>query len=200
MRLTTEEHASHAWRLPEVAPDFTLLDAWKLPASGGEDEFDGLLALWSALDPTQESSGFSRVLFRVRDRLGQWFGWDEETNTLPIPGCRESSLRERLPADLPALPIPNPAKSPFVPVFRAEREWAGELSNSTVHAVLQLGWVRRDDGRFDGRLGVYVKARGWFGRAYMAAIAPFRHYIVYPALMRQVGRLWQARSQHPRGS
>jgi hypothetical protein len=43
------------------------------------------------------------------------------------------------------------------------------------------------------QLGVYVKPRGWFGPLYMAAIAPFRHYIVYPALMRQIGRAWDAR-------
>jgi hypothetical protein len=27
----------------------------------------------------------------------------------------------------------------------------------------------------------------------MALIRPFRHLIVYPALMRQIGRAWQAR-------
>jgi hypothetical protein len=27
----------------------------------------------------------------------------------------------------------------------------------------------------------------------MAAIAPFRHWIVYPALMRQIERTWNAR-------
>jgi hypothetical protein len=28
--------------------------------------------------------------------------------------------------------------------------------------------------------------------AYMAAIRPFRHLIVYPAMMREIGRAWRA--------
>ena len=193
MRLTTEQHAGHPWRLPEFAPDFELLDAWALPVGGTEEEFEDLVALWSKLDPAQGSSGPSRVLFRLRERLGQWFGWDDEANTLPIPGCVESSLRDRLPPDISVLPVAEGSQSPFVPVFRTPTEWAAEISNSTVHAVLQLVWVPEAGGRFSGRMGVYVETRGWFGRAYMAAIAPFRHYIVYPALLRRIGKLWERR-------
>lgn len=43
------------------------------------------------------------------------------------------------------------------------------------------------------RLAVYVKPRGRLGRQYMAFIAPFRHWVVYPALLRQIERAWQAR-------
>jgi len=39
-----------------------------------------------------------------------------------------------------------------------------------------------------------VKPRGRLGEAYMAAIAPFRHLIVYPALMRQIELGWSART------
>ncbi len=195
MRLTTEQHAALPWRLPEIAPDFQLLDAWALPADGAEDDFGDLVQLWSKLDPAEESSGVSRFLFQLRERLGQWFGWDDQSNTLPIPGCPESSLRDRLPPGMPPLPVSERSKSPFVPVFRTSNEWTAEISNSTVHAVLQLGWVPRPDGGFRGQMGVYVKTRGWFGRFYMAAIAPFRHYIVYPALLRRVGRLWEGRSR-----
>ncbi len=28
----------------------------------------------------------------------------------------------------------------------------------------------------------------------MALIAPFRHYVVYPALMRQIGQAWDTRT------
>jgi hypothetical protein len=70
---------------------------------------------------------------------------------------------------------------------------AGELSNGTVHAVLHLAWVEQGNGRHRGQMGVYVKPRGTLGVTYMALIGPFRHLIVYPALMRQIGRAWQAR-------
>jgi hypothetical protein len=54
--------------------------------------------------------------------------------------------------------------------------------------------------RYQGQLGVYVKPRGRFGAAYMAAIAPFRHRVVYPALMRQIELAWNARMAHQRGA
>jgi hypothetical protein len=61
-----------------------------------------------------------------------------------------------------------------------------------VFGVLHLGWADRGDGRFQGRMAVYVKPRGRLGRAYMAFIKPFRYAVVYPALLRQVGRRWDA--------
>jgi hypothetical protein len=44
-------------------------------------------------------------------------------------------------------------------------------------------------------MAVYVKPRGRFGRPYMAFIAPFRHWVVYPALLRQIERAWT--TAHP---
>lgn len=193
-RVSTIEHAAVGWRLAEVAPDFELIDAWVLPVRGEQDQFEDLVRVWNSFDPGADAgSPGARFLFRLRDRLGRWFGWDDDLNTLPIPGCEETSLRDRLPLELPALVLADPAKGPFRPVFGTPAEWTAELSNSTVHAVLQLGWVPGDDGAYHGRLGVYVKTRSWFGRMYMAAIAPFRHYVVYPALLRKIGRAWQRR-------
>jgi hypothetical protein len=42
-------------------------------------------------------------------------------------------------------------------------------------------------------MAVYVKPRGPLGKGYMALIKPFRHWIVYPALMRQFERVWNTR-------
>lgn len=41
-------------------------------------------------------------------------------------------------------------------------------------------------------MAVYVKPNGLLGNAYMAAIRPFRHLIVYPAVFRQIERDWRA--------
>jgi Protein of unknown function (DUF2867) len=51
------------------------------------------------------------------------------------------------------------------------------------------------------RLGDLVRPNGRLGTAYMAAIRPFRHLIVYPALMRQIAWAWQGtrRSASPEG-
>jgi hypothetical protein len=40
-------------------------------------------------------------------------------------------------------------------------------------------------------MAVLVKPNGRFGNAYMAAIRPFRHRIVYPPLMRMIERRWR---------
>jgi Protein of unknown function (DUF2867) len=58
---------------------------------------------------------------------------------------------------------------------------------------MHLAWIDQGEGRYRGQMGVYVKPRGRFGAMYMALIRPFRHLIVYPALMRQIERAWDAR-------
>jgi hypothetical protein len=46
-------------------------------------------------------------------------------------------------------------------------------------------------------MAVYVKPNGLLGTAYMAAIRPFRHLIVYPPMMRQIEREWRSRAGDP---
>jgi hypothetical protein len=82
---------------------------------------------------------------------------------------------------------------PFVPLYRTDREAAAEVSNKTVHGVAHMAWVEIDEGRYQGRMAVYVKPRGAFGRFYMALIKPARYWVVYPALMREVERAWGER-------
>ena len=62
-----------------------------------------------------------------------------------------------------------------------------------MHAVLHLAWVDQGENLYRGQMGIYVKTRGALGAAYMALIGPFRHLIVYPALMRQIARAWLQR-------
>jgi len=205
VRLPNSTHAARPWVINRIAPDFRLLDAWALPAEGGPDDFGAFLDTMTAIDPvTSGRSGaitVSSVLFRIRLRLGQWFGWDDPDRKLPIPGCRETTLRDRLPGELrdsagPAgvNPAMRRAAGGFVPVYRTADEAAAEISNGTVHGVLHLGWVEQANGRCRAQMGVYVKPRGWTGEAYLKLIAPFRHLFVYPALMRQIGRAWDRRA------
>ena len=54
---------------------------------------------------------------------------------------------------------------------------------------LSAGTIAYEDTGGDGPVVVLlVKPNGLLGTAYMAAIKPFRHLIVYPAMMRQIGR------------
>jgi Protein of unknown function (DUF2867) len=198
MRVPNAVHESRPWRIGEIAPDFALEDAWALPVYGGAGDFPALLEVMTSRDLAREASPVTRALFAVRWQLGRWFGWDRAAER-PIPGrvseAPEVSLAGRLPADLRGTAAGLKSGSPFSPLYRTDREFAAEISNQTVHGVLHLGWVDRGQGRYQGQLAVYVKPRGRFGRQYMAFITPFRRWIVYPALMRQIERVWQARGR-----
>ena len=194
MRIKPEEHSRHAWRIEQFARDFELVDAWSMPVEGRVDEFPRFVEMMASLDPAgDDGSRSSRMLFRLRLALGRLFGWDESPEPLPIPGSTETSLRDRLEPHERPDGDNQTSGGTFQPVYCDDREYAGEISNSTVHAVMHLGWVAIAPDRCRAQMGVYVKTRGRFGRLYMGAIAPFRHWIVYPALMRRVGQMWRSR-------
>lgn len=195
MRLPNAAHESRAWRIREIAPDFTLEDVWALPVHGGAEDFHTLLEVMGSLRSADRGSLVASLLFRVRWCLGSWFGWDDAAGTLPIPGTNDTSLTERLPDDLRGTAAELDLGSlPFAPVYRNDVEAAAELSNQTVHGVMHLAWVDQGEGRYQGQMAVYVKPRGLLGTRYLAFIRPFRHGVVYPALMRQIGRAWNTRA------
>ena len=185
-------------RISEVVPDFKLLDVWPLPAHGGPDDFGALLDVMRSIDPSKIDSRATRVLFAIRERLGALLRWDDHDDAAsrPIPGAVESTLRARLPDDLRDSAAAAPELRPFSTLYWTDAEWAGELSNETVHGVIHLAWVEDGEGGFQGQMSVYVKPRGVLGAAYMALITPFRHVIVYPALLRQIERAWSARAAY----
>jgi hypothetical protein len=202
-RVPNSTQESRPWRIREIVPDFTLEDVWALPVHGGGGDFPALLALVASLDPAQSESRATRALWQLRDRLGAWFGLGRirasagggsgaPVGKLPIPGTSETSLAARLPDDLRNTDA-DFGPLPFSPLYRTDVEAAAELSNQTVHGVVHLAWVDRGEGRYQGQMAVYVKPRGRFGQGYMALIKPFRYWIVYPALMRQVERAWDRR-------
>ena len=199
MRLPNAVHTAQPWVIAEIAPDFTLLDVWALPVEGSREDFGRLLEVMASLDPA-DAGAVTRLLFWVRRQLGGLLGWDDATNPQPIPGCAETTLSDRLPA-----PLRGSAESlgrdaalqrdaAFSPLYRTDDEWAAEISNDTVHGVLHLAWIDQGYGHYRGQLAVYVKPRGNLGAAYLKLISPFRHLIVYPAVMRHIQRAWEARA------
>jgi hypothetical protein len=190
MRLPNSAHTSRRWRIHELAHDFRLEDVWALPTPGGPDDFPRLVRQFASGERSQGgSSRAARTLWAIRWKLGELLGWDRPDAGL---GARVPTLRDRLPEDLRDAPS-GPAFDalPFTPLYLLDDEFAAEVINRTVHGILHLGWVP-DGGGYRGEMAVYVKPNGLLGAAYMAAIKPFRHWIVYPALMRQLGREWRA--------
>jgi hypothetical protein len=186
MRLPDTAHTDQSWRIHELTRDFRLEDVWALPTPGGPDDFRRLVQVATELDPARSASPAVRSLFALRWKLGALLRWDAEGTGV---GSRVPTLRDRLPADLRAAPAgPEFTALPFAPLYLLEDEFAAELANRTMHGVLHLGWVLDGIGGYRGQMAVLVKRNGVVGAAYMAAIAPFRHALVYPPAIRELGQ------------
>jgi hypothetical protein len=161
MTLPAQAHLSQPWRIHELTPDFRLEDVWALPTPGGRDDFPRLVELVTSFDPARSSSAPVRTLFAIRSTVGELLRIDR-------PGTGH----------------------PFKQLYLTDRECALEIVNRTVHGVLHLGWVGDDAGGYRGQMAVLVKPNGRLGELYMGAIRPFRHRIVYPQILRELGRAW----------
>jgi hypothetical protein len=205
MRLPGTEHTSRPWRVHEFTKDFALEDVWELPTPGGPDDLVRLVRWFST--PGEDDLPFLlRALFALRWKVGKLVGWDEPGSGV---GERVRSLRERLPADLlestrgpdlRAVPGREAADGPpiFSSLYQTHDEWAAEFSNKTVHSVMHIGWVQDDSGSgHRAHMAVLVRPNGRLGQAYMVAIKPFRRALVYPLLLRRIGRDWQTLSREP---
>ena len=192
MRLPDTEHTSRPWRIHDLTPDFRLEDVWALPTPGGPDDLHRLVRIFAGGDTATSPSRAARALFAIRWWLGRLLGWDE-----PDAGAQRPTLRDRLPADLRAAPGPDFATLPFTSLYELHDEWAAEIVNRTVHGVMHIGWVPDGRGGHRGQMAVLVKPVGRLGAVYMAAIRPLRHLVVYPPLLREIGRDWRAGAGGP---
>lgn len=196
MKLSRIAHTSRPWRIHDIVPDFRLEDVWQLPGRGRAADFPRVVQLITSYDPSQSPSRAVRTLFAARWRIGEVLGWDDPAAGLQ---SRVTTLRERLPGDLRARPTSPFAALPFTSLYLTEDEFAAEIANATMHGVMHLASVPDRSGGHRVQVAVLVKPNGPLGNAYMAAIRPIRHLIVYPALMREARDIWerdQLTSQH----
>jgi hypothetical protein len=195
MKLPDSAHTSRPWRIHELTPDFRLEDVWALPAKGRREDFPRLVHSFAAFGTERSSSRAVRALFAIRWKLGGLLGWDRADEGV---GSRVATLRDRMPADLLAAGAgPEFDSLPFDSLYLLEDEWAAEIANRTVHGVMHLGWVEDEGGGYRGQMAVLVKPNGALGQAYMTAIKPFRHLVVYPALLHDLERIWRAGADQP---
>ena len=176
-----------SWRIHEVAPDFEVEDTWWIPTPGaGRDDF---ARVRDAVEQGFDIDAFGplvRGLFAVRLWLGARLRWGRRGRK---PGTRPTSLRHRLPADLE--PAASDDRELLSPVFATDSEAVSEMTSSTVHGLLHLGW---DPSGEPGLLvTVLTRTNGRMGGLYLRAIAPFRHLIVWPALTTAWERAWRDR-------
>ena len=189
MRIDPDEFRARPLRVHTFLHDVPLEDAWAVPLSGGgrrrtiEDVRSVMIAGREAAPATV------RGLFRLRSRTGNLFGWDHQR-----PSWSTDSYVNRLsPADRArSLVTPGTADGAFRLLYRFENEQLSELRNATVHAFASLS-IEPTSGGYLVYLGVFVEPVHRFTRLYMAAIAPFRRLVVYPALVRTMQRVWVER-------
>lgn len=210
--IDAEKYRAGGWRVLTLAPDFELLDLWRVPLDADPERgetFATFLRVFLAAGigrpryPIRVQSAADALhaarlaaaasLFGLRRFLGWVFRLDAGP-ALPVPGRSESRVGMRLDAadrarDLGTLP--PVVGIGFEPVYVFADEALLEIANRTIHALLHLSWVEGPRGRYDAVLAVYVKSRGFVSRAYMALIAPFRHWVVYPAWIAHLVRTWQ---------
>jgi len=74
-------------------------------------------------------------------------------------------------------------------IYRFENEQLVELQNRTAHAAALSALAETADG-YRYYFAVYVANVSWFTPIYMALIDPFRKWIVYPALLKNIRATW----------
>jgi uncharacterized protein DUF2867 len=194
MRLPSSAHTSRPWRIHEIAGGFRVEDVWELQTPGGPADFPRLVRGIASGDPSRSSSRPARMLFAIRWKVGELLRWDDPAVGA---GSRALTLRDRLPADLRGTPCPDFDQLPFIPLYLTGDEFAAEVANRTMHGVMHLGWVPDGTGGYRGQMAVLVNPHGLLGHAYMAAIRPFRHLIVYPAMIGRIEREWRIGADDP---
>jgi hypothetical protein len=185
MKLPDSAHFSRRWRIHGFTRDFRFEGVWALPTPGRSDDFPRLVRILTSFDEARRPGSLVGILLALRAALGRLFGWDK---TVDDP--RRPSLRDRLPLDLRHFPSTVTPPMGFTPLYQIDNEWAAELINRTVHGVIHLGWAQDEEGNYRGQIALLVKPNGLLGRAYVAAITPFRYLILFPRLSRWVGRKW----------
>jgi hypothetical protein len=189
MRIDAGKFRARPLRVHALLHDVPLEDAWAVPLSGGGAgrTVQDLRAVMAA--GREAAPAVVQCLFRLRGRIGALFGWDHGR-----PAWNLESYADRLsPADrAQSLAAPGTPDGKFSLLYRFEGEQLSELHNATVHAFASLS-IRPTPGGYLAYVGVFVRPVHRFTKLYMAAIAPFRRLVVYPAIIRKMQSAWAER-------
>jgi uncharacterized protein DUF2867 len=128
----------------------------------------------------------ARALFRLRCFLGSVFRLeDAPTKAGATSFASRLTEEDRARSSVEA----GTDDGMFSVVYRFENEQLVEVHNRTVHAAAVSALAETAAGyRF--YFAVYAAKASWITPIYMALIDPFRKWIVYPALLRNVRATW----------
>ena len=124
-----------------------------------------------------------RVLVGLRRALGRLFHWDGEQ---PEPAYASRLSEEQRRRSL----SPSGAVSgPLRLLYEFPYEMLGEARNATVHAFSCMA-LRARPGGYRLYWAIYVENVSAFTPLYMAAIEPFRRFVVYPMTLASIRAGW----------
>jgi Protein of unknown function (DUF2867) len=187
-QITAQEFLTKPLRVHNFLNDITPHDVWvvDLPAVTGKATLQEFRRRTKSRNLVAKTSLSVRALFGLRFFLGRVFGWDREPErSEPAYFAERLTAEDRQRSILPA----GTAEKFFRVVYSFENEALLEVINRTVHAALLTALVETAHGyRF--YFAVYVRELSWLSRAYMRLIDPFRRWLVYPAILKQIQREW----------
>lgn len=190
MRLSHAEFKRRPLRVHAVLADVQLYDVWRIELEGGGAgrHLADILALIDKGD-AQQIPPAVRGLFWLRRWLGRLFGWERGEAQAHAPA---QSYLHRLPDDLRAASLDEAGslRGPTRILYRLEDEVLAEVINATVQAFICFSIAPRESG-YVADLAVYVINSKWWTRYYLAAIEPFRRWVVYPGLVRALQAAWR---------
>ena len=187
-QISAAEYGALPLRVHTLLADVPLHDVWTVDLPRVRegvtlDEFHRLLRqhrLIGRLSPA------ARALFGLRFFLGRIFRLEDRPKVAGAASFAKGLTAENRARSSLA---PGTPDGPFRVVYRFENELLLEMHNRTVHGALLMALAETETGyRF--YLAVYVCKAGWITPVYMALIDPFRRWIVYPAMLKNIRAIW----------
>lgn len=187
MRLPPSEFRKVDLGVHAFLADVPLHDAWRIRLSGGGPgrTVSDVLDLFDRVNRAQLNPAV-RALFALRASLGRLFGWDDPGHAAisrSYVGRLSEADRSR------SLEEPGVQRGVWRVVYTFEDEALREVINRTVHAFVLFALRPATDG-YTLYWGIYVKPVGKLTAVYMALIDPFRRWLVYPEMIRQMENAW----------
>lgn len=187
MQVQPDEYARLPLRAHALLADVPLHDVWAIDLPGGGPGRTVLdLRRVAPIERVARASFAVRWLFGLRVKLGWLFRWDDARERPP----RDSFLPRLSEADHAASLVPPGTRDGGQwTLFVSRDESIAELRNATVHAFVVTAMVPREDG-YRAFWAIYVRPVGRVTAWYMRLIDPFRRTLIYPAMLREMRRLW----------
>ena len=191
IRVGAAEFLALDLRVHELLQDIPLHDVSvvDLPGGGEGRSVGEIRLLMEGMAPGPVVSG----LMALRRGIGVLLRWDT------ADACTKDSFVGRVPErDRLASEIaPGTQMGMFRVLYQLPREAVSEVRNATVQAFVCTVLRPTPSGhRF--YWAVYVQPTSWLTPLYMAAIEPFRRWLVYPSMLHLLRAAWIDAYSRPR--